>query len=108
VVVLKSSVSLLMLCLLLSSLFYYCLFLPSVLSVLAQIFEYSDSNCIYIIFFFFWLYSVLNSGPVLARQALYYLIHTVSPFCFTYFLNGSQVYVQDSPLSCPAIYMLAV
>jgi hypothetical protein len=43
--------------------YFFFFFIPSVLSVLAQIFEYSDSNCIYIIFLFFWLYSVLNSEP---------------------------------------------
>jgi hypothetical protein len=47
------------------------------------------------LFFLFFL-SVrwgLKSGPVLARQVLYHLIHTLFPFCFSYFSDRILYFV---------------
>jgi hypothetical protein len=47
----------------------------------------------------------LNQGFVLAKQALYYLSHTYSPFCYGYF--GDRI-LQTIFLGWPQIAILSI
>jgi hypothetical protein len=46
------------------------------------------------LFLFFLWYWGLNFGPCLARQALYYLRYSISPFCVSYFWDRVSLHAQ--------------
>jgi hypothetical protein len=53
----------------------------------------------YCSFFYFWLYQDLNSGLCFARQVLYHLSHSSSPFCSGYFGDRVLLFAQTG-LDC--------